>query len=172
MEDFYNYLIRTNHDCVKEIKASEIHAMSCVVIFGTRSYDLIKRMVQFVRQQNDGVKIILVARAYMLPKAKECLRDSDLVIVHEGNYSDAIVDKIRHYGYLIDGVFFYTIQKHDLGNLNLLTIARALNEQAIVYGINKEEEIYEFYNLKFYIFGLHLYLEIDEYVEEAEMIER
>lgn len=170
MEDFYHYLIKTNQDCVKEIKESEIKAMSCIVIFATRSYDLVKKMVQCVRQQKDDIKIILVARAYMLPKAKECLRDSDLVIVHEGNYSDEVVDKIKEYGYPIDGVFFYTLQKHDLGNLNLLTIASKLNEEAIVYGINKEEEIYEFFNLKLYLFGLHLYLKIDEYIEEVEKI--
>lgn len=168
MEDFYSYLIKTNKHCVKEIKCSDINKMKCVVIFGTRFYDLTRYMIKLARKDNN-TKIILVAKEYMYQELRNDIFEYDEVIIENNNYSYDIVDKIIKTNKLsnIDGVMFYTLQKHDLGNLNILSIAHRICQNIKVYGINKDKELYEYTNLDFYLLGLKLYLKIDEYIEKS-----
>ena len=47
MGNFYNYLIKTNMSCVKEV---DVNAMDWVVIFATRLSGLTKYMINIVKK--------------------------------------------------------------------------------------------------------------------------
>ena len=42
-----------------------------------------------------------------------------------------------------------------------------LNKNINVYGITKDKEIYEYSNLEYYLSGLKLYLDIDNYIDKS-----
>ena len=168
MGNFYNYLIKTNMSCVKEVDCDDVNAMDCVVIFATRLSGLTKYMINIVKK-NKNTKIVLVTQDFMYETLKNDISQQDEVIIQTGGYSVEVVKKILDNGKIgnVSGVIFYTLQKYDLGNINILDIASKLNKNINVYGITKDKEIYEYSNLEYYLLGLKLYLDIDNYIDKS-----
>ncbi len=172
MDDFYEYLIKTNCRCVKNVGFKNIKMMDHIVIFGTRAYKLIERVIEEIKKINSNIKIVFILREYMYENMKKLISKNDDVIFIQGDYSENIVEILKEKNYYddIDGIIFYTLQKFDMGNFNILNIANNIKKNIIVYGITKDYELYEYNNLNYYLIGMQLYLDIDNYIDKSLQI--
>lgn len=170
MNEFYEYLIEKTMSCVHQVDKDEIKTMNCVLVFGSNAFELTKTTINYVKQKNPDARIILVIHSKMFDGLKDIIDSIDCVIKTDIGYTEKIIEDISQKYELceIDGVMFYTQIENDLGNINILEIVSKINDRDIViYGLNKECEIFNYQNFRFYLKGLRLYKEINLFINES-----
>lgn len=170
MNEFYEYLIEKTMSCVHQVDKDEIKIMNCVLIFGSNAFELTKITINYVKQRNPNAKIILVIHSKMFEGLKNIIDSIDSIIITDIGYTEKIIDDISQKNELceIDGVMFYTQMANDLGNINILeTVSKINDSDMAIYGLNKECEIFNYQNFRFYLKGLKLYKEINLFINES-----
>lgn len=171
-DNFFEYLQSKIANCVKEINANDMYKCKCVLVFGSNLYQIIQNYIIELKKHSENVKVILVAQPQMCKPLKDILSEEDIIIEWNDKYSIEILNELENFVDLtqIDNIVYYTQSPIDLSDLNILEIADRIKSKSNdlkVYSFDRSMSAYGYCNLKFYIRGLKLYNEINEFIDEA-----
>ena len=96
-------------------------------------------------------------------------------IITDEKYSENDYIKIKHVlkSKKVDGFFFRGQNYNEIGNKNVLEIAKRLyndNRDLSVYGTDMDGTIYKYKDIKIYMDGMYLYNKMNNYIDEVSEI--
>ncbi len=166
MRDFMTYLVENIENCISE-DVSDIKKVRKGLVFGSNTFEVTLATIK--KLQDENAEIYVVLQAQMVEKIKEYIDSNINIIAWSGSYDVSIVDYLRdNVNDTFDAIFFYTQQANDLGNMNLLKIARYLNDDAMVFGMDKSLMLVQYKNFSYYYDALMLYGEVNKFVRRTE----
>ena len=169
--NFYDFLLSSMESlCVKQ-NFNEIPSMKCAVLIGTNRDDYMHTVIEQLMRKNSEVNIIILAKQTMLQNMNIKFKNIKAVITDE-KYSACDYKKIQYitHSKQIDGFFFRGQNYNEIGNQNVLEIAELIyndNPDLMVYGTDMDGGIYRYTDIKIYMDGIHLYNQMNKYIDEV-----
>lgn len=161
-----SYLVKNIEKCISN-DILDIREVKNALIFGSNAFEVTLEIIKIL--QNEKANIYLVLQTQMYEKIEDLLDDNINIIMWNGSYDLKIVEYIQKtLNCQFDAVLFYVQQANDLGNMNLFKIARALNENIKVFGMDKSLEVVQYNNFSYYCDALVLYESINKFVGLTE----
>ena len=172
--NLYDFLINSMDAlCIKQ-DLTQIPYMDCVVLIGTHRDDYMNAVIEQVIKNNTEATIIILAKESMLHNINLKLHRIKTIITDE-KYSENDYIKIKHVlqSKKVDGFFFRGQNYNEIGNENVLEIAKRLyndNRDLSVYGTDMDGTIYKYKDIKIYMDGMYLYNKMNNYIYEVSEI--
>jgi hypothetical protein len=169
--NLYDFLIKSMDAlCIKQ-KLTQIPYMNCAVLIGTNKDDYMNEIIEQLIKNNAEATIIILAKESMLNNINIKSHCIETIITDE-KYSKNDYIKIKQVlkSKKVDGFFFRGQNYNEVGNKNVLEIAKCLyndNHNLNVYGTNMDGDIYKYKNIKIYMDGLYLYEKMNDYIDEV-----
>lgn len=169
--NLYDFLLESmNALCIKQSWA-EIPYMNCVVLIGTNNDDYMNRIIEQIKKNNAEATIIILAKKSMLNNINlksYCIK----TVITDEKYSENDYIKIKQviHSKKVDGFFFRGQNYNEIGNKNVLEIAKLLyndSSELNVYCTDMDGTMYKYKNIKIYMDGIHLYNKINNYIDEV-----
>ena len=169
--NLYDFLIKSMDAlCIKQ-KLTQIPYMNCAVLIGTNKDDYMNEIIEQLIKNNAEATIIILAKESMLNNINIKSHCIETIITDE-KYSKNDYIKIKQVlkSKKVDGFFFRGQNYNEVGNKNVLEIAKCLyndNHNLNVCGTNMDGDIYKYKNIKIYMDGLYLYEKMNDYIDEV-----
>ena len=167
----YDFLIKSMDAlCIKQ-KLTQIPYMNCAVLIGTNKDDYMNEIIEQLIKNNAEATIIILAKESMLNNINlksHCIK----TIITDEKYSKNDYIKIKQViqSEKVDGFFFRGQNYNEIGNENVLEIAKRLyndNRDLSVYGTDMDGTIYKYKDIKIYMDGMYLYNKMNDYIDEV-----
>lgn len=169
MNNLYDDLLKSIKDCVREISFEQLKDCKRLLIVAVNEEGIIKTLLQSLFDANFNIEIAFVAQSRMIKTLREITTEETQIIEWQGAYTDQLVDyvKSRLENFEPDGFLHFCNQPVDLRNNNLLNIAQAFKNKPDfgIYSMDGEGMLYKYRNIALYNRGIHLYEEINAYID-------
>lgn len=169
MQNLYDVLLQNIRGCVQEISFRQFQSVKRLFVVAINDEGMIKKLLHNLVDVNPDIEIIVIAQ----PKMAEILRGNTgagiQVLEWQGAYTVKMVDYVK--GKLsdaeLDGFLYFCDQPINLRNRNLLEIAEVFYNKPDFHicCVDFEGVLYEYQNIELYNLGIHLYEDINRFIE-------
>lgn len=168
MEDFYQLVIASIRDSVREATNKELSGLTDCVLLGTNAVSLQKIVTERIRLFSADCSFILVGQEAMIEKAKEQSVDFADAHLWEGRYSDELVDVIRsaYPEKRFDSLVFFSREPIAIKSLNLYRIGVLFQKYftAGIYAFDHQGILWRYENVGMMVDSLSLFRDMNAYL--------
>lgn len=171
LKKLYDILLKIIKDCVIETSYESLKNLKHLVIIAINDEGMNKRFLQRLKDVNSDIELTFIAQPKLFHILEDIVDEKTSILKWEGAYTVETASYIKEslHNSEPDSFAFFCDQPVNLRNRNLISIAELINQKSdfSIYSVDFEGTLYKYHNIALFNQGLHLYTEINLFIESS-----
>lgn len=169
MQNLYDVLLRNIRACVQEISFQRFQDMKRLVVVAINDEGMNKKLLQNLADVNPDMEVVIITQPRMAEILQSSINEKIHVLEWQGAYTEEVVCYVKSKlpDLELDGFLYFCDQPINLRNHNLLDIAEIFANKPDFYigCVDFEGSLYEYWNIALYNLGIHIYKDMNRFIE-------
>lgn len=169
MQNLYDVLLENIRGCVCEISFQQFRDIKRLLVIAVNEERMITKLLHNLADVNSDMEVIVIAQPSMAELLRRNADAKIQVLEWQGRYTLSMVDWVRSKLCDLepDSFLYFSDQPINLRNRNLLDIAEAFCNQSDfhIFCVDFEGALYEYRDIELYNLGIHLYEDMNRFIE-------
>ena len=172
LRDQYETFMSTIKACINPASYEELAAQKHILLIAINEEGLIRNFFERINACGAEAEITLIAQPKMVSVLNPYVGSRTDILEWKGPYTADVVDQVHSKASRqIDAFVFFSGQKLDIRNLNLLEIADRFWERPKAFCIDSDDEVYRYDKVDLLLQAIKRYFEMDKYISQSLMYE-